>query len=298
MTDASSETLDSPRTTLLEPDKPALASNGPVAGGSTTTRAPRRRLGPGRRIPFGRAIGPLLVLGLWSAASASGVLDPRILSAPWKVATTAVDLVSDGRLQTHLLTSLHRAVLGFASGVAVGVLLAVAAGLSRIGEAVVDGTMQVKRALPTLGLIPLLILWLGIGETMKVVVIALVAMIYVYINTFASLTSIDACYVELGEVVGLSRWQFILKIVLPGALPGLFVGLRLSATGALVALIVVEQINATSGIGYMMFQAQQYAQSDIVIVGLIVYGLLGFVSDSVIRIVERRVLSWRRTLAN
>jgi sulfonate transport system permease protein len=205
MTDASSETLDSPRTALLEPDNPTLASSGHVGGGSATARAPRRRLGTGRRIPFGRAIGPMLVLGLWSAASASGMLDPRILSAPWKVATTAVDLVSDGRLQTHLLTSLRRAVPGFASGVVVGVLLAVAAGLSRIGEAVVDGTMQVKRALPTLGLIPLLILWLGIGETMKVVVIALVAMIYVYINTFASLTSIDARYVELGEVVGLSR---------------------------------------------------------------------------------------------
>jgi sulfonate transport system permease protein len=178
------------------------------------------------------------------------------------------------------------------------VVLAVVAGLNRIGEAVVDGWMQVQRSVPTLGLIPLVILWLGIGETFKVVIIAIVVSIVMYIQTYAGLTGIESRYVELAETVDLGRWQFVRLVVLPGALPSVFVGLRLAVTSAWITLVVLEQINATSGIGYLMFQAQNYAQTEVILVGLIVYGLFGFVSDGILRIVERRVLSWRRTLSN
>jgi sulfonate transport system permease protein len=268
-----------------------------TTGSSATAR--RRRLGPGKRIPYGRVLGPVLLLAIWSIASATGVLDPRLVSAPWTVIDEAYQLTrGQGELQSDFLISARRALLGLGSGVAAGTLLAVLAGISRIGDAVVDGTMQVKRAIPALALIPLMILWLGIGEEFKIVTIALFVLVPVYINTYAGLVGIDARYVELAEVIGLSRWQFIRKIVIPGALPGWFTGLRLGVTGSWLALIVVEQINATSGIGYMMFQAQQYGQTDVILVGLLVYGLFGFVTDAVVRLVERRALSWRQTLGS
>ena len=160
----------------------------------------RRRLGPGRAIPFGRLLGPVLVVAAWWAASDLRYLDPRILSGPGTVASTALDLIRDGRLQSNVEISLQRAALGLLFGVLAGVVLAVTAGLSRFGEYLLDGTLQVKRAIPSLALLPLFILWLGIGEQMKVTVIALGVAVVVYVNTYASLTGIDAKYVELAEV--------------------------------------------------------------------------------------------------
>ncbi|MGW0692310.1 ABC transporter permease [Streptomyces sp. NPDC002738] len=280
------------------PQGPAAASlTAPAARAVLVARSTRRRLGPGRPLPFGRLIGPVLVVAVWWGASAVGYLDPRILSGPGAVVSTTADLIQSGRLQDNVLISLQRAGLGLFFGVAAGVILAVAAGLSRTGEYLLDGPLQIKRAIPSLAMLPLLILWLGIGEQMKVTVIALGVAVNMYINTYSSLTGIDSRYVELAEGLDLSRRQFIRKVVVPGSLPGFFVGLRLGVTASWLGLIVVEQINATSGIGYMMFQAQQYAQSDVIIVGLVAYGIFGFASDAAVRAIERRALSWRRTLA-
>ncbi|GGW18274.1 ABC transporter permease [Streptomyces libani subsp. rufus] len=258
----------------------------------------RRRLSPGRRLPAVRLIGPLVLLALWAAASAAGTLDPGAIPAPWTVLRTAGHLRTDGTLPTDVLTSLERAGYGFVIGLTAGVLLALASGLSRVGEALIDGTVQLNRAIPTLGLIPLFILWLGIGETFKIAIIAIVVYIPIYLNTHAALSGIDSRFVELAEVQGLSRLAFVRQVVIPGALPGFFVGLRLGVTGSWVGLVVLEQINATSGLGYMMFQAQNYGQSDVILVGLLIYGVFGLISDSVVRLIERRVLSWRRTLSN
>lgn len=287
-----------PATKDRTPAAPAAAAPAGPARTVTSAAGTRRRLGPGKAIPFGRLLGPVLVVVIWWAASASGYLDPRILSGPGTVASTAVDLIKSGRLQSNVSVSLERAGFGLLFGVLAGVVLAVAAGLSRAGEYLLDGTLQVKRAIPSLALLPLMILWLGIGEQMKITVIALGVAVVVYINTYASLTGIDRRYVELGESLDLSRVQFIRKVVIPGALPGFFVGLRLAVTTSWLGLVVVEQVNATKGLGYMMFQAQLYAQSDVIIVGLVVYGIFGFVSDALVRAAERRVLSWRRTLAD
>ncbi|ANP57098.1 sulfonate transport system permease protein [Streptomyces griseochromogenes] len=256
----------------------------------------RRRLSPGRRLPAARLAGPLVLPALWAAASAAGQLDPGAIPAPWTVVRTGVRLWTDGTLPTDILTSLERAAYGFAIGLTAGVVLALASGLSRAGEALIDGTVQLNRAIPTLGLIPLFILWLGIGETFKIAIIAIVVYIPIYLNTHAALSGIDSRYVELAEVQGLSRFAFIRQIVIPGALPGFFVGLRLGVTGSWLGLVVLEQINATSGLGYLMFQAQNYGQSDVILVGLLIYGVFGLVSDSAVRLIERRVLSWRRTL--
>ncbi|KIA64955.1 ABC transporter permease [Nocardia vulneris] len=258
----------------------------------------RRRLGPGRPIPFGVALGPALLIVAWVLGSASGALDPETLPAPWVVAQTAGDLAADGRLQSNLLTSVQRAGIGLVIGVLAGLILALIAGLSRIGEAVVDGPIQIKRAIPTLALIPLFIVWFGIGEEMKLVVITTSVAIPIYLNTHAYLRSVDARYVELAQTVGLSRWGFIRRVALPGSLPGFFIGLRLAVTIAWLALVVVEQVNATSGIGYLMTQARTYGQIDVIVVGLVIYGLLGLFGDLAVRAVERKALSWRSTLGD
>jgi sulfonate transport system permease protein len=273
-----------------------------LPGVRTATRtAPvvrRRRLGPGKPIKFGAAIGPVLLLAVWSIGSATGWIDQRVLSAPWTVVTTAGELISDGRLQSNLWTSSQRALLGLGLGIVLGVVLALISGLSRLGEAILDGPIQIKRAIPSLALLPLLILWLGIGESMKVVTILLGVFVPIYLHTHNGLRTIDSRYVELAQTVGLSQREFIRRVVLPGALPGFLLGLRFAVTGAWLSLVVVEQINATSGIGYMMELARTYGQTDIIIVGLVLYGILGLLSDGVVRLIQRRALTWRRTLAS
>jgi sulfonate transport system permease protein len=267
-----------------------------ITAAPVETRRRVRRLGPGRPIPFARGIGPLVLLAAWSAAAGSGRLDPRILPAPWTVADTGWQLWQAGTLGPDLAISLQRAAEGFALGLAAGVVLALLAGLSRIGAALIDGNVQINRALPILGMIPLFILWLGIGETFKISIIAIAVYIPIYINLSAALSAIDLRYVELAETLGLSRRAFLREVVVPGALPGFFTGLRLGVTGAWLALVVVEEVNATSGLGYLMYQQATYGLIDSVVVGLAIYGIWGFASDLAVRLIERRVLSWRRTL--
>ncbi|KAA9149412.1 ABC transporter permease [Amycolatopsis acidicola] len=276
----------------------SLAETRPRTTPEVRTGPPsRRRLGRPRTLPFARLTGIVVLLGAWSIASGAGVLDPRKLSAPWTVLETGAGLIADGTLQGNLGPSLYRVGVGFAVGVAIGTALAVFAGLTRIGEALVDGPIQVKRAVPLLGLAPLMILWLGIGEQFKIVLIAAGVASYMYVQTHAALTAIDQRYVELAEVLSLSRTAFVRKVVIPGALPGFFLGLRLSATIAWLTLVVVEEVNAIDGVGKMIFKAQDYGQSDVILAGLAVFGIFGFASDALLRAIERKVLSWRRTLA-
>ena len=279
-------------------ERPAVEPHqDPSLAGRKDVRPTGRRLGPGRRRRLAWLLGPSALLLLWTASSATGLLDPRILSEPWTVVATAGELLSDGRLQENLAISAQRAGLGLFFGIVVGALLALLSGLSRVGEALIDGPVQIKRAIPGLALIPLLILWFGIDETMKVLTITLGVFVPIYLQTHAGLRGIDLRYVELAQTVGLSRAAFVRKVVLPGALPGFFLGLRFAVTGAWVSLVVVEQINATSGIGYMMELARTYGQTNIIVLGLAVYGILGLVSDGAVRFFERKALSWQRTLA-
>jgi sulfonate transport system permease protein len=254
------------------------------------------RLSPGTPARYGVLLGPALLLLYWSVLSVTGFLDPRILPAPWNAVTTAIDLIREGRLQANLAISAWRAMTGLGIGVAIGAALALLSGLSLLGGYVIDGLVQIKRGVPILALIPFMILWLGIGETMKITLIATAVFFPVYINTHGALRAIDIRNVELAETLGLSRWQFLRHVVVPGSLPGFLTGLRFGVTSSWLALVVVEQLNATSGIGYMVTLARNYAQTDVMLVGLVVYALLGFGSDALVRYLERRVLRWRRTL--
>lgn len=256
------------------------------------------RLGPGKHIKYGAAIGPLLLLLIWTVGSWTGLIDHRTLSPPWVVVSTASELISSGRLWANFETSLWRALQGLFWGVVVGGALGVIAGLSRIGEYVIDGPVQIKRSIPSLALVPLLMLWLGIGEGMKVTAIALIVFVPIYIQTHDCLRAIDSRYLELSETLGVSRWEFIRNVVLPGALPGFLLGLRFAVTYSWLALVVVEQVNSTSGIGYMIELARTYGQTEVIIVGLALYAFLGLTSDALVRLLQRRVLKWRKTLAD
>lgn len=273
-------------------DIPAPAPSKPAG----RTRG-KRRLGLGRPIPGGWLLGPGLLLLFWTVGSAIGFIDPRVLPPPWVAVHTGVDLIQQGKLQANVAISTLRAAQGLAWGVSIGVVVALVSGLTLLGGYLFDGLVQIKRAIPTLALIPLFILWFGIGEAMKVIVISLAAFIPIYIHTHNALRAIDIKHVELAETLGLSRLAFVRHIVLPGALPGFMLGLRFGVTGAWLALVVVEQLNATSGIGYMINLARNYAQSDVILLGLVVYAILGVSSDLFVRALEKKVLKWRKTLA-
>jgi sulfonate transport system permease protein len=273
----------------------------PVSSAPAEARPPARRhfrLGPGRPIRYGAAIGPLLLLALWSVGSWTGFIDSRTLSPPWVVVSTAADLIGSGRLWANFETSLWRALQGLFWGVVAGGALGVVSGLSRIGEYLLDGPVQIKRSIPSLALVPLLMLWLGIGEGMKVTAIALIVFVPIYIQTHDCLRAIDSRYLELSETLGVDRRTFLRHVVLPGALPGFLLGLRFAVTYSWLALVVVEQVNSTSGIGYMIELARTYGQTEVIIVGLALYALLGLSSDALVRLLQRKVLKWRKTLAD
>jgi sulfonate transport system permease protein len=247
-------------------------------------------------------ISPLAVLALWQLLSSTHVLPPTRLQSPVSVAHTAYTLVTTnsptyGTLQASVLVSAERWGTGFFIGVAIALVLAVLSGLSRIGENSFDPLLNLARAVPLFGLLPLMIVWFGIGTMPKIIIITLGALFPMYINTFAGIRGVDPKLGELGQVLGLSRWELVRHVVLPGALPSVFTGLRLSVIGSLLALVVAEQDNANAGLGFMISTAEQFLANNIIVVCLIVYAMLGVLADAIIRLVERRALAWRREFA-
>ena len=246
-----------------------------------------------------RLISPLAVFGLWQLASSTGLLPASKLASPATIAQTAYHLVvtsspTYGTLQASLLASFGRWAIGFALGVAIGVLLAIVSGLSRVGEVVADPILQALRSVPLLGLIPLFIVWFGIGQLPKVLFVLLSALFPMYLNTFAGIRGVDSRLGELGSVLGLRRREIVRHIVLPGALPAALTGLQLSVISSMLALVVGEQINATSGLGFMITQAQQFLNNSVIMVSLIVYAILGLLLNGAVRLLERKALAWRR----
>jgi len=248
-----------------------------------------------RRVPRGieRFAGMVLLFGLWELASRVGWISPRQLAGPSTVVTAGWHLIRAGTLGTALWASLQRVGRAVGIGIPAGAGLALLAGLSRVGNDLVDANAQMLRFVPIIALQPLLIVWLGIGETIKVFLIVIGVAFPIYVNTSAAIRSIDPGFRELSDVVGLSRWQLIRRVVLLGALPGFLVGLRLASAIAWPLLVFVEQINATKGIGFMMLRAQTFFQTDVIVVGLVVYAVLGLLSDAVVRTLERVLLRWQ-----
>jgi sulfonate transport system permease protein len=247
------------------------------------------------RIPRGveRLIGVAVFFAVWEIAARVGWLSPSILAAPSSVLTVGWDLLRDGTLPDAIWTSLQRVLWGLGIGIPLGVTLALLAGLSRPGDDAIDANMQMLRFVPIIALQPLLIVWLGVGETTKITLIVLGVVFPIYVNTSAAVRSIYPGYLELSSVVGLSRTQRLRRVVLPGALPGFLVGLRIAVAVAWLLLVFAEQINATSGIGFLMTRAQTFFQTDVIVVCLIVYAILGLLTDGLVRFLERHFLRWQ-----
>lgn len=279
---------------------------GPDAPLAAMARSPVELLAPSRdgrqrrrRIPrvVRRSIGPLLVLGLWQLTCSTGLFTSVEMASPGQVLSAARQLWVEGALQSNLLVSLQRVGEGLVLGVSIGVALAVVSGLSHLGEDLLDPILQAARAVPILGLVPLAIIWFGVGEAPKVFLIALGCIFPVYLNTFAAIRGVDNTLVEAGRTFGLTRRGLIRQVILPGALPGFLVGLRFALVGSWLIVIVAEEINAQSGIGYLIMQAQTTNRTDIMFLGLAIYAVLGLGADGLVRLLERRLLRWRRAFA-
>jgi sulfonate transport system permease protein len=281
------------------PGSVQTADAGAAVGGASGI-APVRPARQARRFPgWYRALSLLVLVGLWQLASSTGLLPASKLASPASIVHTAYTLIitnspTYGTLQGSLLASFERWAIGFALGVSIGVLLAVLTGLSRVGEIVADPILQALRSVPLLGLIPLFIVWFGIGQLPKILFVMLSALFPVYLNTFAGIRGVDSKLGELGRVLGLRRGEMIRHIVLPGALPPALTGLQLSVISSMLALVVGEQINATSGLGFMITQAQQFLNNSVIMVALIVYAILGLLLNGAVRLLERKALAWRR----
>ncbi|MFG3171135.1 ABC transporter permease [Streptomyces sp. NPDC048200] len=242
-----------------------------------------------------RTSGPLLLLALWQVLSSTGVLTPDVLASPGTIARVGRELITDGSLPGAMGVSLQRVAVGLLLGTLVGTGLALVSGLFRIGEDLVDASVQMLRTVPFVGLIPLFIIWFGIGETPKVAIITLGVSFPLYLNVYAGIRGVDSQLIEAGESLGLSRWGLVRHVILPGALPGAMTGLRYSLGIAWLALVFAEQINADAGIGFLMVQARDFLRTDVIVVCLIVYAFLGLLADFVVRTLERLLLQWRPT---
>ncbi|EDY61173.1 MULTISPECIES: ABC transporter permease [Streptomyces] len=272
----------------VEPTAPAPAPDLEpiVPTSSRRTRVPRW---------LRRTTGPVLLLALWQLLSSTGVLTADVLASPGRIAQVAGDLVADGSLTSAMTTSLQRVTGGLLLGTLIGTGLALVSGLFRVGEDVVDAPVQMLRTVPFVGLIPLFIIWFGIGEAPKIAIITLGVTFPLYLNVYAGIRGVDAQLIEAGESLGLSRWGLVRHVILPGALPGALTGLRYSLGIAWLALVFAEQVNADSGIGFLMVQARDFLRTDVIVVCLIVYAFLGLLADFVVRSLERLLLQWRPT---
>ncbi|WP_183617106.1 ABC transporter permease [Novosphingobium fluoreni] len=240
-----------------------------------------------------RWISPVALLVLWEIASRSGTIPQRTLAAPSAVLTTMFQMIASGELPGNLAVSALRVISGLAIGVTAGLILALVSGLSRAGEVTVDPLMQIKRTIPTLALTPLFIVWFGIGETPKIALIAFASIFPIYLNLYSGIRAVDVRLIEGARSFGLSRFELIWHVILPGALPSLLVGLRYSLSVAILVLVVAEQINASAGLGYLINNARDFMRTDIIVVCLMVYAVLGLGADWLVRIIEQRALVWR-----
>ena len=235
---------------------------------------------------------PVLVLAAWQVSSQAGWLSTRVLPEPWAVLKAFWALTVSGEIWRHVATSTWRAMVGFAIGGGLGLALGLLTGTFKSAETLLDSTLQMIRNIPALALIPLVILWFGIDESAKLFLVAVGVFFPIYLNTFHGIRSVDKGLIEMAKSYGLTGWALYRHVILPGALPSVLVGLRFSLGLMWVLLIVAETISAQAGIGYLTMNAREFLQTDVVLVGIILYALLGKLADGVARGLERWWLRW------
>lgn len=240
---------------------------------------------------------PIFLVVVWQLAVQFGWLSTRILPAPTTVVSAAIKLAQSGELAANFKISASRALTGFAIGGSLGLIFGLLNGMFVVSEKILDTTLQMWRNIPNLALIPLVILWFGIGEEAKLFLVSSGVLFPIYINTFHGIRSIDSGLIEMGKVYGLNPVQLFLHIILPGALPSILVGVRFSLGIMWLSLIVAETIAADSGIGYMATSAREFMQTDVVVLSILIYASFGKLADVIVRALEAWLLNWHPNYA-
>jgi len=235
---------------------------------------------------------PIILLVGWQAGCSVGVISDRFLPSPIDIAVAGWRLTLSGELLANAEASTARALAGLVVGGSIGFALGLINGLSYSVERVTDTSLQMIRNIPNLALIPLVILWFGIGEGAKLFLVSLGVLFPIYANTFQGVRTVDPHLIEMGRIYGMSRWSLFHKVILPGALPSIFVGLRYALGIMWLTLIVAETIAASSGLGHMAMDAREFMAIDVVVLAILIYALLGKVADIATRALERRMLAW------
>jgi sulfonate transport system permease protein len=241
---------------------------------------------------------PVLPVASWELAARIGWLSSRVLPEPAAIFKSGWELLLSGELLHHVLISTRRALIGLAIGGGAGLLLGIVTGTFRRAETLLDTTLQMIRNVPPLALIPLVILWFGIDETAKIFIVAIGVFFPLYLNTYHGIRSVDPALIEMAESYGVTGWRLYCDVIFPGALASILVGLRFALGFMWVLLIVSETISATEGIGYMTMNAREFLRTDIVLVGVLLYALLGKLADVVARGLERFWLRWNPNYAS
>ncbi|SAK89058.1 binding-protein-dependent transport system inner membrane protein [Caballeronia hypogeia] len=242
-------------------------------------------------------IVPALVVLLWEAAARLGVIAPQVLPAPSRVVETALDMARSGDLFVHLGVSLLRAAAGFVIGGALGLALGILVGFSPLAQALLDRPIQMVRAVPFLAMLPLVIVWFGVGEIAKIFLVSLAVLFPVYINTMLGIRQIDPKLMELAKVVGLGRAAIVRRIILPGAMPSILTGVRYALAHAWLALVIAETLATTKGIGFLAMDAREFLNTNVILLTMIIYAIIGVAADALVRLLEARFLSWHANYA-
>jgi len=235
---------------------------------------------------------PITIIVVWQFLSSIGVIPTRILPAPLAVVTAAIKLTQTGELFRNIGISAIRAISGFLVGGSIGFTLGLLNGISPIAEKLLDTSLQMLRNIPNLALIPLVILWFGIGDEARLFLVSLGVMFPIYLNTFHGIRSVDRGLIEMGKIYGLNTWGLFWRIILPGSMSSILVGVRFSLGIMWLTLIVAETIAADSGIGYMATNAREFMQTDVVVLSIVIYALFGKLADIVAKALENYWLQW------
>jgi sulfonate transport system permease protein len=236
---------------------------------------------------------PILILVVWQLAGSLLHVSNTVLPTPLDILRSFQELIGSGELFGHLKISVARALIGFLLGASLGLLLGTVTGLSNKTEQFADPTLQMLRTVPHLALAPLFILWFGLGELSKILLIALGAFFPLYVNTLLGIRGVDKKLFDVARILEFSRWKQVTKLILPAALPNILLGFRLSLGAAWLGLVVSELMGASEGIGYLIMDARQFSRTDVVFVGIIIFALGGKLADSFVRVLESRLLKWR-----
>lgn len=239
----------------------------------------------------------VVILAAWQALYYLGYIKPLILPPPSRVAMTFLDLLKSGEMARHVGISVLRVLEGFFIAAVLGLGLGIAIGLSRTLDRLTDLIIQVVKPIPPIAWIPLAILWFGIGEESKVYIIFLGAFFPIIINTIDGIRQTDHKYVEVARILEVPRWKFVRKVVIPGAFPAIMTGIRVGLMVAWMCVVAAELIAASSGIGYLIMDARQLSQSDVVLVGMITIGIIGKLMDGIIKRLEKRLIVWKASYA-